>query len=637
MAMRRFPAERNRRKFWRVVVQVLILAAIGVGLYYLIRLPYREAEAPKAQQPSPSIQVGEKMQREDGFIAISYFGVAEEATETVISQTRLREHLQALHDLGYVTISQQDVYDYYYNGGSLPEKALFLFFEDGLKRSAMLAQPILESLGYQASMLCYANNLEENDGFFLSTEDLIEMKATGYWEIGVNGYRLSYINVFDIHDNYLGELTPEEYRYVSPYLRRVYNHYLMDYIRDKYSVPMETQAQMAQRVENDYRMMEAVYTAGLGELPMLYTLMHSNTDQFATNDQVSIENERWISGLFALNFNREMLCRNGPEVNPLDLTRMQPQAYWSVNHLLMRIADDTNTWQDVFFVTGDAERAAEWDILRGAAQWDGDTIRVTTLPEEDGVIRLRGSESLRDFYLGVSFDGNLLGRQSVHILADAQGNDYTAIELAENVLYVYTAAETVAQEPLFTLDLDVLDGFVYQTMEENRQEALAVEIDVKRRQVYKPEDSLRIVEDLLRAQAKTDASNNGPYKKEVTLKDDGSRYVEIVVLGDKLYVSIDGKTAVSGLELTTAQGGGLALGSYWFEYGYSQRNLADDVYDADFRELYLSTADGEMDIIDYRAQEVAVVEQIEEPVVLTGWQRLKNWLGMEEQPAAGKE
>ena len=105
--------------------------------------------------------------------------------------------MQSLKDSGYQTITQQDVINYYKSGASLPEKALLLIFEDGILNTTRLAQPTL------------------------------------WKEIGSNGYRLSYINVFDRFKNYFGHLNTHEFLDIHSFLRRDYNHYLMDFLRDE--------------------------------------------------------------------------------------------------------------------------------------------------------------------------------------------------------------------------------------------------------------------------------------------------------------------------------------------------------------------------------------------------------------------
>lgn len=645
-----FGRQRDAIKRRRVGIQVVfILVALVALVYTTVRLPSGadpkvtatpsprptrdrlELEATPALQqgtastPAPQLSGAAPLlaapgsQYEQGFVALSYVGVGTEEGETVISDVRLKKHLDALHARGFVTISQQDIYDFYYSGKPLPGRALFLFFEDGRYPSARLANPLLKALGYHATMLSYADNLEHGDPIFLNYQELQRLRDSGVWEIGTNGYRLSYINVFDRHKNFLGELTPFEYRYIAPYLRREYNHYLMDFVRDKYDVPVESHAQMQERVEADYQMMDSAYTRLLGGLPQMYVLMHANTGQFATNSTVSVENEKWIRQYFQMNFNREMLSLNRAEDNIFDLTRMQPQSYWSVNHLLMRIYYDIDELGA--FEPGNAERASHWDTLYGAAEWDGNTLRLTSLPAGEGRVRLKDSAWLRDFTLETTLDGNKLGRQSIEILADPDAKSYTAVELEKNTLRVLTGSASdlprlpgqprpevtpspapqpsATPAPLFELDLDKFDGVVYQTWEQNRQEAMAVEIDRKLLQTYLPEESKRIAADLIRDKADLSHANHQPYIPEISLIDDGSRHIRVEVKGGSLSLWVDGKSVLTGLSIPTLQGGGIALRSAWLEYGYSQRNLADDVYDADFTNLLITDAAGRV-VVDYR-------------------------------------
>lgn len=625
-----FGAKRNRRKALRIVVQLAILFAIVAGLWYMIDSirTTREEEPPEPVIHTPS---PEKMQREKGFVALSYAGVVRgAATGSVIGQDQLEAHLKALYDHGYVTISQQDLYAYYYEEQALPERALFLIFEDGLKRSATLAQPILEKFGYTATMLTYAKNLVENDGIYLSSQDLLAMEETGVWETGVNGYRLSYINVFDRHGHYLGELTTEEFPSVSSYLDRRYDHYLMDFLRDRQGVPMETQEQMAERIAEEYRLMASIYTNKLDRMPLLYTILHANTGQFATNDQVSIENERWIRTLYPLNFNREMRAWNDASVDPLNLTRMQPQAYWSVNHLLMRVLDDAGSLADMEVYVGDAQRGAQWDLVQGAAQWAGDTVRVTSLPEGSGIIRWSEGESLQDFYASAYFEGNLMGKQSLDILSSGQEHAYTAVELEKNVLTIYACCDGSTEAPIFTLDIGTLDDTISQTMEENRIEALDVEIAVKSKQVYKADESRKIAQVLTESKAYPKNGNADTYvEKTISVRDDGTRYMEVLVIEGRLYVSVDHVLVVSDLTLPTGQADGLALRAGW-----STSATGDGVYDADFRDLYISTTDGAQAYLDYRKSSEPVIPMAEETEKPFG-RRLLEWIGMEDFPLIG--
>lgn len=98
---------------------------------------------------------------DNGFIAVSYFGVDRAGSDTLISTESLEKQLKALKDNGYVTITQQDILDYYNEGKELPDKALFLLYEDGRRDTAIFAQKIMEKYNYKATMLTYADKFEK--------------------------------------------------------------------------------------------------------------------------------------------------------------------------------------------------------------------------------------------------------------------------------------------------------------------------------------------------------------------------------------------------------------------------------------------------------------------------------------------
>ena len=64
-----------------------------------------------------------------------------------------------------------------------------------------------------------------------------------------------------------------------------------------------------------------------------------------------------------------------------------------------------------------------------------------------------------------------------------------------------------------------------------------------------------------------------------------NRKLEMWLKDDKLTVNIDGKSAVVNLPIQYQKAGGMLLEADWRGYGYSQTNLADDVYDGVFAEL----------------------------------------------------
>jgi hypothetical protein len=523
------PERKDRTKAVRSVLQAIILCTV---LIILIKVMFSfSAYKPYGQQVVSK-------EPKKGFIAMSYFGVDRTGEATLISSEALEKQLKALKDNGYVTITQQDILDYYNSGKALPEKALFLFFEDGRRDTAIFAQKILEKYNYKATMLTYADKFEKKDSKFLMPEELKVLKDSTFWELGTNGYRLEFINVFDRDSNFIGNLSSIEFSKVAPKIRRDYNHYLMDYIRDEHRVPLETYEEMEERISKDYRSVSTIYTKELGSVPSLYALMHSNTGKFGTNDKASEVNGKWIKDLFAMNFNREGYSLNQPESSIYDLTRIQPQAYWSTNHLLMRIWDDTKG--EIKFITGDEEKASKFQEIKGQVEFKEDKIVLTSLPKDKGLIKLSGSENYKNIKISTVLKGNIIGSQSIHLRAKEDGSNSLYVQLMNNKINI----------------IENSGG--------NKNIKFSLELGNKN------ED------------------------KEIDIKEPGNRKVDIELADSKLTVAIDEKKLIENLEIGINDEGSILLESAWGDYGYSQRNIADDVYDGIFERFKITDLNNEV-------------------------------------------
>lgn len=516
------PKKKDRIKIARGILQgviliILLIAIIKALFSFSVYEPYNSYKVSNNQ--------------DSGFIAVSYFGVDRTGNDTLISTKRLDEQLKALKNNGYVTITQKDVVDYYLKGKALPTKSLFLLFEDGRRDTAIFSQKIIEEYNLKATMLTYADKFEKEDSKFLSSNELLELVDSSYWELGTNGYRLKYINAFDKDSNYLGNLNSVEFAESASSMERDYNHYLMDYIRDEYNIPKESYEEMKQRIDSDYKALSKVYTKEISQVPKLYALMHSNTGQFGTNDKVSEINGKWIKELFNMNFNREGFSLNTIDSSIYDLTRIQPQSYWSTNHLLMRILDDTK--QDIEFVVGDKEKASKFKEVSGKAEFKDDTIILTSLSEGKGILKLLNSDTYKDVNVSTILNGNIIGSQGIYLRANDDQSDSLCVRLMNNVISIIENSKG-SSNVIFSLDLS-----------KNKEE-------------------------------------------KFDIRDGGSRKVDITLVNDKISIDIDDTNIAKDLDVTNENQGSVYLESAWGEYGYSQRNIADDVYDGVFKKFRIT-------------------------------------------------
>lgn len=530
------PKRKDRKKIIRGTLQGLILLVILIVIIKAL-FSFKEYKPFNIEEISTN-------SNDKGFITLSYFGVDRDGSDTLISIKDLEKQIKSLKDNGYVTITQEDILDYYNKGKKLPKKSLFLLFEDGRRDTVIFAQKILEKYNYKGTILTYADKFEKKDPKFLMPKDLLKLESSTYWDLGTNGYRLEFINVFDRKEKFLGDLTSIEFSELQDTIDRDYNHYLMDYIRDEDSVPLESYDEMKARISSDYEKLSDIYNNELGGVPELYAIMHSNTGQFGTNNRVSDVNEEWINKLFAMNFNREGFSLNTKESSIYDLIRLQPQAYWSTNHLLMRLYDDTK--EEVNFVIGDEEKSSDFEEVKGQMEFIDDKIILTSLPKETGLLKLKNSEGYNDVNTSVYLNGNVIGSQGIYLRSNDDLSNSLAVKLINDKIEV---TETLGgnKEVIFSKELNTFG------------------------------DSLTF--------------SNGA---KVDIKEKGNKKLDMSLSGSNLSINIDDETIVTDLEVKVLEKGSVYLESAFGEYGYSQRNIADDVYDGVFKELKITDINEEV-------------------------------------------
>ena len=104
-----FTKRKDRKKKIRSIFEWIVVLAVVAALATLF-FQF------KTYRPYGEDQVNTSGE-DTGFVALSYFGVDRIGdTSTLIGNEQLREQLQAMKDQGYVTITQEDIQEYYKNG-----------------------------------------------------------------------------------------------------------------------------------------------------------------------------------------------------------------------------------------------------------------------------------------------------------------------------------------------------------------------------------------------------------------------------------------------------------------------------------------------------------------------------------------
>lgn len=582
-------------------------------------------------EAEPAVRAGDGAR----FICVSYNGVntSEKLESKIVNLENFKKQVALLAQSGYVTITQQDVLDYYNEHKGLPEKAMLLLFEDGIFNTTVLTQPTLHRFNYKATMCTYSENLDDQEGLYITADNMQNLIDTTFWEMGSNGYRLSYINVFDRYRNYFGHLNQKEHQAVREHLRRDYNHYLMDFLRDKDRLREESEVEMKRRISWDYEQMREDYTAALGEVPALYVLMHSNTRAFGNDPLVSDQNEQELTKLFKMNFNRQGSCLNTSESSIWDLTRLESRHYFSPNHLMMRVWDDTG--DNVCFLMGDLKAAEHWEVNGGVADMEGDRIILTTLPYGEATMLLKDCEVM-DPDVTVTLQGNVVGKQGILLGATEDGSTGIQVTLENNYLVVRSMAE--ADVKLFEINLFEFDGGPFISKEQDELDRLIalqqaiIDFDEDPERVRRAEAMLPD----LQAMTVVNIEEGGePYYPDLDISQRDERKLRVRMYGNELSIWLDNKPVVEKLKTPATPGHHLMLtGAVSNDVErFSRENLDDDVYDAVFINLTVLDGTGN-EVYTYaapeepEAEENTVEEELPPEEKETFWEWLLHLVGL---------
>lgn len=169
-----------------------------------------------------------------GVPVILYHGVTYKEDGTNTSLHNFIEQMEMLKKNGYTTISVAEYDAYLHDKFELPAKPIILTFDDGRKDSFYTTDDILKDLGFKATVFVASVMIEEENSFYLSWEQLKEMKDSGRWEIEAHGHQS--------HENI--RISPDAEDEMGRFLTS--RIYLVNEGR------IETVEEFETRVENDY-------------------------------------------------------------------------------------------------------------------------------------------------------------------------------------------------------------------------------------------------------------------------------------------------------------------------------------------------------------------------------------------------
>ncbi|KHK03697.1 hypothetical protein [Desulfovibrio sp. TomC] len=352
------------RKFFRYLFQYAILVAFG---YFVYQTAFKK--------DTPPVHDRAAWTQRDGFVALGYGGITiDENVHSLVSKSRLREHLTALAKAGYKTITTSDLVDFYEKNKPLPEKALYLMFEGGRKDSVLFSQPVLTGVGFNAALYLYGDRLTGWQRFFVRRSELRKIADNPFWDVGSMGYHSELINQ-----------TPSG----------GYAYYLTERLAGAAGASEETQEAYDARVAADFTLARQSIEDLAGKAPLGYLFMPANTLGVSLPAAEARPNEAALAKNFPVAFTRVGETYNPRDANPRGLTRMQVAPDWTADRLLLEI--ESRQPKSRYMDFSQSVRQGLWQVTLGDMAVMGQSLTMTAPVGKDGFARLRGSEGFENF------------------------------------------------------------------------------------------------------------------------------------------------------------------------------------------------------------------------------------------------
>ncbi|MBQ2692295.1 MAG: polysaccharide deacetylase family protein [Clostridia bacterium] len=89
-----------------------------------------------------------------------YHHISEDAgNRAEVTPATFRAHMEAIKNAGYTAVTTRQMIDYVWHGGDLPDKPIYITFDDGYLSNYEIAYPILKELGLKATIFTIGSSI----------------------------------------------------------------------------------------------------------------------------------------------------------------------------------------------------------------------------------------------------------------------------------------------------------------------------------------------------------------------------------------------------------------------------------------------------------------------------------------------
>jgi peptidoglycan/xylan/chitin deacetylase (PgdA/CDA1 family) len=153
--------------------------------------PTNKNPEPSDSQPTPSSNSQQQLTSEQEPVGpvripvLNYHSITvDPGNSATITPEKFQEQMKYLKDNGYSTLTLQQFTDILEGKQRAPAKSVLLTFDDGYGDNYEHAMPLLQKLGFHATLFISPGTVE--DGYFLNWDQIKEMHQAG-WDIQPHG------------------------------------------------------------------------------------------------------------------------------------------------------------------------------------------------------------------------------------------------------------------------------------------------------------------------------------------------------------------------------------------------------------------------------------------------------------------
>lgn len=377
---------------------------------------------------------------------LAYHGVSDGASEDISTETFIN-HMTALKNDGWETITLEEFKDFIGGEKELSDKSFLLTFDDGIKTSYYPIDPVLKDLDYTAVMFIITKQaLLREDGesnYYLSESELERMIDSGRWEIESHGR--------DDH----------EFIRIDRYGNA--GHFLSSKKWDFDNGRLETDEEYRERIRNDLSNSKNDIKSFFGHEATTFAYPFGDFGQMSINfndkatDIIIDEASKIYDYAFYQVFKSDGDSFNYPDKNTFMVKRIEPKASWSGEDLANKLVagqakelpyvissfenDWVGTWGDMklgndMHLTASESSAGASALLDGSYWWWNYTFDVAGKLADDTSIVLMVRYKNDDNFVSCSFAGNRIlireqidGNEITRAIANYAGGDMTGQDL----------------------------------------------------------------------------------------------------------------------------------------------------------------------------------------------------------------